>query len=388
MDITDTAQNLTDPPFGEEHPSLRIGVVGAGAFAAFAVESFLEVPGVSITGVTDINETTGRKMAIENHATFYVDLEGLLTIGDPDLVYIATPPYLHYSQTKQALLMGKHVICEKPAALQAIEARELLALANSRQLLYIVNLMQRYNPLYATVKKIIDQQTLGNFLHGYFENYASDENLAPGHWFWDATKSGGIFIEHGVHFFDMFSGWFGAGKVVNAITMERPVDGIHITDRVQATVVYNDAPVSFYHGFDQPGLFDRQELRLLFERGEITLYEWIPVKMKLHALVNNEQLQCLQELTGQAELLYNGNGDTKNKKATGRFKAISFDHEITMLHGDPLHKQNRYRQLLTSMLTDQWQWIQDRSHERVIDGNNAVASLQMAETATKISRKF
>lgn len=40
---------------------------------------------------------------------------------------------------------------------------------------------------------------LGEVLHGTFENYASDENLPAGHWFWDCGKSGGIFIEHGVH---------------------------------------------------------------------------------------------------------------------------------------------------------------------------------------------
>ena len=129
------------------------------------------------------------------------------TIKKSILVYIATPPFLHYQQSKMALLAGKHVICEKPAALHVKEAEELVRLAKSSNLLYVVNLMQRYNPLYDIVKKIIDEKLLGNFLHGFFENYASDENLKCDHWFWDEEKSGGIFIEHGVHFFDMFSGW-------------------------------------------------------------------------------------------------------------------------------------------------------------------------------------
>ena len=80
--------------------------------------------------------------------------------------------------------------------------------------------MQRYNPLYEVVNKIVKEKILGNFLHGFFENYASDENLNADHWFWDETKSGGIFIEHGVHFFDMFSGWLGEGKVVNALQIQ------------------------------------------------------------------------------------------------------------------------------------------------------------------------
>ncbi len=171
-----------------------------------------------------------------------------------------------------ALLAGKHVICEKPAALKAREAEELSAIAASKKLLYTVNLMQRYNPLFKTIKAIIQENILGNFLHGYFENYASSEKLNPEHWFWDESKSGGIFIEHGVHFFDLFAGWLGEGKIVGAWQLTRPHQKEHVIDRVQATVLYKGGIVNFYHGFDQPEILDRQEFRLLFERGEITLY--------------------------------------------------------------------------------------------------------------------
>lgn len=80
-----------------------------------------------------------------------------------------------------ALLAGKHVICEKPAALKTTEAEELTSLAMSKQLLYVVKLMQRYNPLYTVVESIVKEKVLGDFLHGFFENYASDENLNPDH---------------------------------------------------------------------------------------------------------------------------------------------------------------------------------------------------------------
>ena len=92
------------------------------------------------------------------------------------------------------------------------QADAMIALARKRELLLAVNLMQRYNPLFEAVKRLIESQILGELLHGYFENYASDENLPPDHWFWDRAKSGGIFIEHGVHFFDMFAGWLGPGR--------------------------------------------------------------------------------------------------------------------------------------------------------------------------------
>src|ERR1043166_7156595 len=98
--------------------------------------------------------------------------------------------------------------------------------------------MQRYNPVFDMVRRLIDSRVLGEFLHGYFENYASDEGLPPEHWFWDREKSGGIFIEHGVHFFDLFNGWLGPGQVVAAQRTLRP--GTNLEDQVNCTLRYRD----------------------------------------------------------------------------------------------------------------------------------------------------
>jgi len=368
--------------------ALNIGVIGAGGFALFAVSSFLQISGVKIIGVTDINKEAALKFSVTTNAKVYDDLNSLLGNNEVDLVYIATPPYLHYQQSKHALLGGKHVICEKPAALKTSEAEELHELASTNNLLYVVNLMQRYNPLYAMVDEVIRKKIFGNFLHGFFENYASDENLPIDHWFWDETKSGGIFIEHGVHFFDMFSGWLGKGKVVNALQIKRKGTNKKIIDRVHATVMYKDGAVNFYHGFDQPKILDRQEMRLMFERGEITLYEWVPVKMKLHGLMTDEQLEFLKELVGECSVTHDTKTQTANQKVTGRFTEIKFDREITLECGNIKDKQKRYEHLLISMLTDQWKWIKDHNHKRIIDGSNAVESLRMAEQATIIGQKY
>jgi predicted dehydrogenase len=321
-------------------PELHIGVVGAGGFAKFAVTAFLRLPGVKVVAVTDIDPAAAEAFNI----TIYKDLEDLLTNSSAHLIYIATPPYLHFAQSRMALSAGRHVICEKPAALEVSEAEALAQLAGTNGLLYVVNLMQRYNPLFDIVKTIVDDRRLGDFRHGFFENYASDEFLGPGHWFWDPAKSGGIFIEHGVHFFDLFAGWLGEGRLIDAFQIGR--------DRVQATVLYKTGPVNFYHGFDQLKVLDRQEMRLLFERGEITLFEWVPVKMRLYGLLDGAAEPVIRE------------------------------------YENPGGKQELYQQMLTAMLTDQWNWIKDRTHIRVIDEVNAVQSLRVAAEATAISQHF
>ena len=367
--------------------NLNIGIVGAGGFAQFAATAFLKVTGIKIVAVMDTNEALARQMAAEFGAAVYVDYKMILTDKSIDLVYIATPPFLHFEQSKMALMAGKHVICEKPAALRVTEAEELRILATSRQLLYVVNLMQRYNPLYAIVKRIVNEKLLGNFLHGFFENYASDEKLNADHWFWDDLKSGGIFIEHGVHFFDMFSGWLGEGNVVCAVQLQRPGIEKKIIDRVQATVLYREGVVNFYHGFDQPGILDRQEMRLQFERGEITLYQWVPVMMKLHGLLERKELAKLHEMLGTVSVVHH-NERQPNQKVRGRFAEIIFDDHVTVEYGNVLEKQNRYQEMVAAMIADQWNWIRDRKHIRVIDSTNAVRSLQMAEQATRIAQTF
>ncbi len=242
--------------------------------------------------------------------------------------------------------------------------------------------MQRYNPLYAIVKTIIDENILGNFLHGYFENYASDENLNEHHWFWDKTKSGGIFIEHGVHFFDLFSGWLGKGEIISSIQLQRPFASQNMIDRLGATVLYKDGIVNFYHGFDQPKIVDRQEMKLLFERGDITLNGWIPVQIKIRGLVNEEQRNALQNVFNQYSLKTNITSTAISQRLKGRGKAILADEEIIIEWGSLANKSNVYTDLLQRMLNDQLKWIQNQTHARTITDDNAIASLQMAVEAT------
>ena len=270
--------------------------------------------------------------------------------------------------------------------------------------LYVVNLMQRYNPLFTTVKKIVDDKILGDFTHGYFENYASDEFLDESHWFWNDVQSGGIFIEHGVHFFDLFSGWLGHGELIYAAKWHRPDVAADVYDRVLALVNYRNGPVSFYHGFDQPKVLDRQEMRLQLERGDVTLYGWVPVRLKLTGLLDLAQIHAIQSLMPESEVRILGadgieiswTSDSSSNRspvqpahsAKGRSKAIRYDHRVAIGQGDDGRKMDVYAELLKKMIMDQRAWILDCSKERVIDETNAVESLRIAERATSVAIEF
>src|SRR5205823_3912399 len=235
--------------------AIRLGVSGCGGFGLFALQHFTQVPGIKLVGMAG----THRPAALAAAARFGVegvdDVGELLRRDDLDVVYIATPPFLHHAQAMTALEGGKHVIVEKPLALTVGQSDELIAAARERDRLLVANLMQRYNPLFDAVRRLVEARVLGDVLHGSFENYASDENLPAEHWFWDRGKSGGIFVEHGVHFFDLFAGWLGPGRVEAAQVGVRA--GTAIEEHVHATVRYGAALVNFYHGFHRAGRMDR-----------------------------------------------------------------------------------------------------------------------------------
>jgi len=185
----------------------------------------------------------------------------------------------------------------------------------------------------------------------------------------------------------MFEGWLGEGIVVNALQLQRRGVEKKIIDRVQATILYNNGIVNFYHGFDQPKILDRQELRLQFERGEITLFGWVPVKIQLHGLFQEQQVENLRTLIGDFKIIRHSEHQ-EGQKVRGRFCDVIFDDHVTIEFGNISDKQNHYQQMLEDMIIDQWQWIKDHKHICVIDSSNAIQSLKIAEEATHKAQNY
>ena len=363
---------------------VRIGALGAGGFGLFALQQFLQAPDVRLLAMAGTHREAALAMMRRFGVSDVVEEEALLANPEINLVYIATPPFLHFRQARAALLAGKHVICEKPLALTTAEADELVALAQKTGRLCIANLMQRYNPLFEAVRQLIASRVLGDFLHGSFENFASDEGLALEHWFWDRAKSGGIFIEHGVHFFDLFDGWLGPGEVVAAQRGLRSGSGIE--EQVQCSVRYpGGALVNFHHSFTQPSRLDRQEFRLNFERGDVVLEEWVPVRVRIRGAVAEEQTRTLMELFpgGRLDVLKTYGG--RDRAARGRHKDIDISQQIELVAGGGDDKMRRYCELLRSLFADQLAWLNDRTHSRKITERNGRDSLALAEAASQFA---
>lgn len=363
--------------------TIGIGILGFGGFGMFAAQQFAQVSGAALRCIAGTNRDAAQRCAARFGLPDVKDVGAMLAMPEVDLVYISTPPFLHYEQTLAALRAGKHVIVEKPLALTVEQADEVVALARAKGLLLTTNLMQRYNPLFGRVRRLVESKVLGEALHGYFENYACDEGLAPDHWFWDPDKSGGIFIEHGVHFFDLFAGWLGPGNVESAGRVVRPGSGIE--EQVYCTARYGGVPVSFYHGFTQAGRMDRQELRLLFERGDVTLSEWIPTKAVVRTALDERDTRTLADIFPGARIDVEARYEGAERALLARHKRYEAYQRITLTSPEAI-KMTLYGDLLRALLADQLAYIADRAHVRVVDEQNGRDSLRMSVDATRFAR--
>lgn len=145
----------------------------------------------------------GAREFAEKHAIakVYASFDQLADDPDIDIVYLATPNSLHYPQAKQALLAGKHVLCEKPLALSRAHGLELIDIATRANRLLKVAYQFRFEQVFMRVRDLIRAGTLGDIRSVRLFGSAAVATANPG---WRQTpQEGGILSDLAVHFLDL-----------------------------------------------------------------------------------------------------------------------------------------------------------------------------------------
>ncbi len=133
---------------------MNVCAVGTGAITKSMLKEFQRSDTLHVTAICSRKEETGRALAEEfGIETVYTSLEAMLAAPEIELVYVASPNSLHYAQTRAALLAGKHVICEKPFAPTAAEAKELVALAKEKGLYLFEAITTAHHPHYGLIRE-------------------------------------------------------------------------------------------------------------------------------------------------------------------------------------------------------------------------------------------
>jgi len=367
-------------------PDIGYGIVGASKFAEFCLEQYRHIHGFHPRGVWSRTAAHARSFAEKHGIRQYTTLEEL--VGEPGigLVHVATIPAMHAAQCLAAIEHGKHVLCEKPLATTLADGERMVEVAARTRCRLVVDFVMRYGPLWQPVKTIIEEQVLGPLLRGHVVNCAGDAGLYADHWFWNKSLSGGIFIEHGVHFFDLVRSWLGEGRVMSAHESFRPGTG-HV-DQVHCEVRFGDeTTVGFYHGFHQASRLDRQELRLIFERGELVLRGWIAGEVELHAVLDHEQVARIEELLPGADTTIVKGLKNTERLCVHRGRDEHVDAEVRLHWQAPDDKQVLYGRAVQNLMEDLLNAVRQDQHQPRLTADDGLAALEMAVDAERFASK-
>jgi predicted dehydrogenase len=185
--------------------TLPVGIIGCGGIArARHMPGYQRLEEVAIHAVADINAEAARQAADQFSVPHvFSDYRELLAMGEINAVSICTPNALHKEQTVAALRAGKHVLVEKPMAVNAAEAKAMVAAAKRADRKLMVGLHQRFTSGAQALKRAVDSGALGDI---YFAEAAATRRRGIPGWgvFTQKNKSGGgALVDIGVHILDL-----------------------------------------------------------------------------------------------------------------------------------------------------------------------------------------
>jgi len=171
---------------------LGMGLIGPGFVGAHHIDSVRRLGDVDVVAIAGSSQKSAEQKAREYKVDrAYGDFHALIADPDVQVIHNTTPNHLHFPVIMAALAAGKHVISDKPLALNAEEARQMLEAAVATKVAHVVTFNYRGNPLVQQARLMIAKGEAGDvsFVHGfYLQDWMSDPNVFS--WRSDPTKGG------------------------------------------------------------------------------------------------------------------------------------------------------------------------------------------------------
>jgi len=187
---------------------LQYAVIGTGGRGQYHIQHFNGVDGGRCVAVCDIDDTNLKKaqQMSKDKPMAFKDYREVLASKDVEAVVIATPLYMHFPITRDALLAGKHVFCEKSLVFKPEEIHALRKLSNERPKQTLqVGLQRRYSKFYQTARQMIEKGMLGKVTHvyGQWNRRSLGRTWVPPSWRAFRKYSGGLTAELASHQVDI-----------------------------------------------------------------------------------------------------------------------------------------------------------------------------------------
>ncbi len=192
---------------------VRLGIIGSGFARKVQIPGFLFCPEAEIVSIASATLENAEKTAREFSIPHFTDnWRETIEKKEVDLICITTPPHLHFEQTLYAIEHGKHILGEKPMAMNATEAREMTEKAQEKNLLALIDHELRFQHGRQKAFQLLRDGEIGKIRHAryIFRNPHRGDPSLPWNWWSDKTKGGGALGAVGSHCIDSLLWFLGA----------------------------------------------------------------------------------------------------------------------------------------------------------------------------------
>lgn len=176
-----------------------MAIVGYGGMGGWHASKLNSMPETDLKGIYDILPSR-RQAAMDLEIYAFDSLDAVLEDKKIELIIIATPNDTHKEIAIRAMEAGKHVVCEKPVALNSAELKEMIDTAAKNNVVFTVHQNRRWDEDYLIAKQIYETNALGRVFH--IESRVHGSRGIPGDWRNTKEHGGGMVLDWGVHLID------------------------------------------------------------------------------------------------------------------------------------------------------------------------------------------
>jgi predicted dehydrogenase len=179
---------------------IRWGIIGPGKIAIEFANDLVQVSDAELNAVASRNMDRAKEFAnTYGIPNVFDDYDQLFACDTVDVIYIATPHSFHKDLAIRAMKAGKHVLCEKPMGVNAVEVKKMIATAKECKVFLMEALWSRFNPTIKKVKDITDNGEIGTlkYINADFAFYALDRPLESR--LFNLDLAGGTILDIGIY---------------------------------------------------------------------------------------------------------------------------------------------------------------------------------------------
>ncbi len=290
---------------GRLSKKLKWGVMGLGKFSENAIlPALANTRKARVISVYSRNSSRAKsiadKFSVPNH---FSDMAEFLK-SDIDAVYVGSANVDHHRYVLAAARAKKHILCDKPLALNSAEAEEMTRVCRENNVLFSVNYVYRFHPLLEKTKELIEKQTIGKLISitaNFNINFPPDNNFR----FQREMSGGGVMRDLGTHTIDMFRFLNGEMEPV-ACVLDNLLYPIEVEDYATGLLHFQSGGyASFSVSSNSARAFNRIEV--LGTHGSINIENLIGSRFssaKMTILLENEAKKAFRKRANKQHLVF------------------------------------------------------------------------------------